>query len=70
MVNRLVGSVSLFVIGGVFMALFFHTFSRFICWNTTYIGLSGPNCSYGFLSLVLGIGLIIAGVVIAVKAKN
>ena len=65
----LVGSVSLFVIGGVFVASFFnYFFSSYLCWNWNYIWTT--FCVFGYRDLGIGIGLIIAGVVIAVKAKN
>ena len=65
----LVGSVSLFVIGGAFVASFFNYFlSSYLCWNLNYV--TNTFCAFGYRDLGIGIGLIIAGVVIAVKAKN
>jgi len=70
MVNRLVGSVSLFVIGGIFMAL---VWIHGPCSMLLKIGMSilfSPGCTQNLFFLVLGIGLIIAGIVIAIKLKK
>ena len=70
MVNRLVGSVSLFVIGGIFMALVLIHGPCSILLKTGANVLFAPVCTQNLFFLVLGIGLIIAGIVIAIKSKK